>query len=357
MRTQIAAFLAASLPFALTACGGTDTPPGGATSGCTSAAVTNATPQTACMGTTIVASTANNYGFTSTMRLPPLTVKSMSNLTFDWGGVTKDFLGHPIGGANTLDTMSLLVFQLPLAELETKLNADTLSQQDVYQVPPASWPASGAAGATTSAQLYTFTANGLAVPQADFDRATDPAMFDRSMFTFMAAASHGLVIGEGFRMLQTFHVDAAASSTTVALKNESTQLTCQVSLRNLTITGVTSGTPALTMSWQNMVDQGAMNALGSVFKDNYVTSAIVGHFTETPEELEKKFLDLDMIATKYYRADITNNGMLDFTTLRTEGGEAFPGVDDTGTWMVGLICGNCRNPAPWYMTILKPCTM
>ena len=27
--------------------------------------------------------------------------------------------------------MSLLVFQLPLAELETKLNADTLSQQDV----------------------------------------------------------------------------------------------------------------------------------------------------------------------------------------------------------------------------------
>jgi len=355
MRTQIAALLAASLPLVLTACG-SDSPGPGATTGCTSAAVTNATPQTACMGTTIVASTANNYAFTSTMKLPPLTVKSMSNLTFDWGGVTKDFLAHPINASNSLDTMSLLVFQLPLAELETKLNADTLSQQDVYQVPPPSWPASGAAGATTSAQLYTFTANGLAIPQADFDRATDPAMFDRSMFTFMAAASHGLVIGEGFRMLQTFHIDAGASSTTVALKDDSTQLTCQVSLRNLTITGVTAGTPALTMSWQNMVDTGATNALGSVFKDNYVTSAIVGHFTETPEQLEKKFLDLDMIATKYYRADITNNGMLDFTTLRTEGGEAFPGVDDTGTWMVGLICGNCRNPAPWYMTILKPCT-
>jgi len=24
--------------------------------------------------------------------------------------------------------------------------------------------------------------------------------------------------------------------------------------------------------------------------------------------------------------------------------------------VVGLICGNCRNPAPWYLTILKPCT-
>jgi hypothetical protein len=141
----------------------------------------------------------------------------------------------------------------------------------------------------------------------------------------------------------------------VALKDDSTQLTCQVSLRNLTITGVTAGTPALTLSWQNMVDTGAMNALGSVFKDNYVTSAIVGHFTETPEELEKKFLDLDMIATKYYRADITQNGMLNFADLKDDSSASFPGVSDDGTWMVGLICGNCRNPAPWYMAILKPC--
>jgi hypothetical protein len=281
----------------------------------------------------------------------------MSDLKFDWGGVSKDFLAHPIGGTNTIDTMSLLVLSLPLAEVETKLNLDTLSQQDVYQVPPPSWPAPGmAAGATTSAQLYSFTANGIAVTPEEFNRATDPAMFDRSTFTFMAAAANGLTIGEGFRMLQAFHVDAGASSTTVALTNASTQLTCQVSLRNLTITGVTAGTPALTMSWQQLVAQGSQNALGNPFLDNYITNAVVGHFTETPEELEKKFLDLDLIATKYYRADITNNGMLDFTTLRTDGGEAFPGVSSDGTWMVGLICGNCQNPAPWYMTILKPCT-
>ena len=101
---------------------------------------------------------------------------------------------------------------------------------------------------------------------------------------------------------------------------------------------------------------GGMNALGGVFKDNYITSAIVGHFTETPEELEKKFLDLDMIATKYYRADITENGIAQLhDPARTSAGGSFPGVDDNGTWMVGLICGNCRNPAPWYMAILKPC--
>ena len=126
-----------------------------------------------------------------------------------------------------------------------------------------------------------------------------------------------------------------------------------MSLRNLTITGVPGGTPALTLDWSAGADE---NALGGAFKEGYVTSAIVGHFTETPAELEKKFLDLDMIATKYYRADIMSGSMLDFTTLKDASGAAFPGVDDTGTWMVGLICGNCRNPAPWYMTILKPCT-
>ena len=207
----------------------------------------------------------------------------------------------------------------------------------------------------TSAQLYSFTANGMEITQAQFDDATNPATYDPAMFTYMAAAAHGMVIGEGFRMLQTFHVDPGTSGTTVALKDDSTQLTCQVSLRNLTITGVTAGTPALTLNWQNLVAMGGMNALGGVFKDNYITSAIVGHFTETPEDLEKKFLDLDMIATKYYRADITENGTLNFTDLKDDSGASFPGVSDDGTWMVGLICGNCRNPAPWYMAILKPC--
>jgi hypothetical protein len=104
-----------------------------------------------------------------------------------------------------------------------------------------------------------------------------------------------------------------------------------------------------------MVTRMAPNALGGTFQEAYITSAIVGHFTETPAELEAKFLDLDLIASKYYRADIASGSTLDFTTLRDSSGAAFPGVSDTGTWMVGLICGNCRNPAPWYMTILKPC--
>ena len=208
----------------------------------------------------------------------------------------------------------------------------------------------------TSAQLYSFTVNGTAIEAAQYNTYFDPAMFPPSMFSYMVAAATGTTIGQGFRMLQTFNLDSGSSATTVALKNDSTRMTCSVSLRNLTITGVPAATPAMTLDWTDMVTRMAPNALGGTFKEAYITSAVVGHFAETPEQLESKFLDLDMIATNYYRADIASGSTLDFSTLReTKTGASFPGVDDTGTWMVGLICGNCRNPAPWYMTILKPC--
>jgi hypothetical protein len=99
------------------------------------------------------------------------------------------------------------------------------------------------------------------------------------------------------------------------------------------------------------------NGLGRDFTEGYVTSAVVGHYTQTPAQLESQFLDLDRIAIATYRADLASGSVLDFTTLKDANGAEFPGVDEDGTWLVGLFCGNCRNPAPWYMTILKPCSM
>jgi hypothetical protein len=143
--------------------------------------------------------------------------------------------------------------------------------------------------------------------------------------------------------------------TTVKLTNDSTKLSYTADLHSLTPTEVTSGTPALKLDWTQM-EMGKKNALGAEFKQGYVQRAVVGHYTETPAQLEGKFLDLDRIATAYYRAEITTGSELDFTMLRDDNDAAFPGIDGNGTWLVGLICGQCRNPAPWYMTVLKPCS-
>lgn len=347
MRTSARLLLALSLPsFAfVSACGSSDTPSG--TSGCTSKPVTVAQQPVTCGGATIVAKEANDYSFSSTITLPPVAVKQMTNLKFDWTGVTKDFLGHTLQPGD-LNTALAMLWALKLSDLEAALNADELFLQDLVVSPPPSM----AITSNTSAMLYDFTINGTPLTSDMINSYFDGSVYTPANSTFLFGVQHGTELGREMKMLQAFTIDASSSNTTVNVTNESTSMTCQVSLRNLTITGVPGGTAALTLDWSQM----QTNALGAQFQEGYVTSAVVGHYTQTPEELEKKFLDLDTIATKYYRANIDTGSVLDFSTLKDSSGASFPGVDDTGTWMVGLICGNCRNPAPWYMTILKPCT-
>jgi hypothetical protein len=182
--------------------------------------------------------------------------------------------------------------------------------------------------------------------------------FDATLYTpasasFIVGVQTGTDLGRQLRMLQSFNLDPTSTNTNVVLKDDSTKLTYSANLHDLTITGVPGGTPALTLDWSQMTT----NGLGRPFTQGVVTSAIVGHYTQTPAQLEAQFLDLDRIAVATYRADITSGSVLDFSTLKDANGASFPGVDDSGTWLVGLTCGNCRNPAPWYMTILKPCSM
>ena len=304
---------------------------------------------TMCFGANVVASEKTNYAFASTIRLPPVTVAPMSNLALDWGGLTKDFLGHPLDPSRDLGTAIVMVWNFPLAELERALNADALYTADLVFSPPLNLPLAGA----TSGHLYDFLLNGTAVTPEMFNAYFDAALYKPATTTFLVGVQGGNDLGRDIRMLQSFNLDAGSSVTSVALGDASTKLTYTANLHSLTIAGVTAGTSALMLDWSQM----KTNAMGREFTEGYVTSAVVGHYMQTPAELEAQFLDLDRIALATYRADILSGSKLDFTTLKDQNGAPFPGIDDSGTWMVGLICGNCRNPAPWYLTILEPCSM
>jgi hypothetical protein len=303
---------------------------------------------TMCVGASIVASEQNDYAFSSTITLPPITVAHMADLSFDWGALTKDFQGRPLAPATDLGMALVMIWDLPIAEFEATLNADELYPADLVVSPPLNLPLTGA----TSGKLYNFLLNGTAVTPEMFKLYFDAGLYTAANSTFLVGVQSGIDLGRNLRMLQAFHVDAASTVTDIALTNASTKLTYSANLHSLTIMGVPAGTPMLTLDWSQM----KTNALGHEFKEGYVTSAIVGHYTQTPAELEAKFLDLDRIAMATYRADIPSGSVLDFTTLKDANGAAFPGIDDQGTWLVGLTCGNCRNPAPWYMTILKTCS-
>jgi len=296
-----------------------------------------------------VASEKNDYAFSSTITLTPVTVASMSNLTFDWSGLTKDFEGHAVAPGADLGLAIVMFWDMPLDQFETKLNADALFTSDLIVSPPLSLQLSPG---VTSAKLYDFTINTTPVTADMINPYFDAAAYPPSSASFIAGVEAGTALGRNLRMMQAFNLDASSTTTVVPITNDSMKLAYTANLHELTPTIVPAGTAALTLDWSHMM----VNGLGREFAPGDVTDAIVGHYAETPAELETKFLDLDRIALATYRVAIPTGFVLDFKQLKDKNGASFTGIDGTGTWVVGLLCGNCRNPAPLYMTILKPCS-
>jgi len=303
---------------------------------------------TQCSGT-VIAAEKNDYSFTSSIALNPVTVAQGSNLDFDWSGLTRDFEGHALSPAADLRMAIVMFWDMPLDQFESKLNADALFTSDLIVSPPLSLLLPAGA---TSAHLYDFTINTTPVSPDMINPYFDASLYPPSSASFLVGVQAGTVLGRDLRMLQAFNLDANSTTTVVPITNDAMKLSYTVDLHDLTPTVVPGGTPHLTLDWTQMTT----NGLGREFERNDVTDAIVGHYAETPAELEARFLDLDQIALATYRAPITSGSVLDFATLKDANGAAFTGIDSNGTWLVGLVCGNCRNPAPWYMTILKPCS-
>jgi hypothetical protein len=312
------------------------------------------TQSVTCTNGTIVANEANDYSFTSALMLHATKVKPNSNLTFNWSGVTKDFLGQPINAQNDLNAIFLLLVSLPSSTLEMQLNNDTFASSSiVIPGPPPSYLPTG--GVTTMTLYDNFVSANGPIDQSMAAPYLDATTYTPSNSTFVIAAQTGTsMIGNGIRMMQSFELDPSSSNTTVTLTNTSTTLTYKANLHDLHPTGVPVGKADLTLDWSQL----STNALGVALNDSTRTNigaAIVGHYNKTVAELESQFLDLRTLATELYTADIVSGTTLDFTTLvDSKSGGSFPGIDSTCTWLVGLICTPCRNPAPYYLTVLVP---
>jgi hypothetical protein len=301
-----------------------------------------------CLGSSFRASEKNNYSTWSKMTLPTIKVKPQSELSFDWGSVTHDFITHKLDPKTDLDMMMVLFFQLPLAQLETKLNADSLTQNDLVVAPPLTLRKKG----ETSAKLFDFDLNGVVVTPEQVMKYFDADFYPPANYTFALAGATGVEVGAGIRVIQAFQLDPTSSNTQVTMTDASTKLDWTANLHDLTPTGIPAGKPEVTLDWGDMTKTG----LGTVFDPTQITRALVSHYAEGSGQLEKDFLNIELIATDLYETKVEIGTSIDFSTMtKKSDGKSFPGIDDTGTWLVALQCGVCRNPSPWYLSILKTC--
>lgn len=299
------------------------------------------------------ATTANNYKFSSTITLSPVMVKPKSEITFDWSAVTTDFMGHAMDPAKDVDFANLVLWSLSEADLQMQLNADSIAQKDF--VTTGKSPTNNTA---TSVSLFNFLApSGQAITKDEILPYMDETKYPPETNTYTLIISAGdLISGGRSRMIQAMKLDPASTNTMVKLTNDSTKLDYSVDLHSLTPTSVPAGMAALKVSFENI----EKNAMGNDFLPTQITEVRVAHYTQTVAELEKKFLDLELIAENTWN-NLGDNGTsvagTDFTldALKDKSGNAFTGVTSSGTWVLGLVCGSCKNPAPWYITVLKPC--
>lgn len=299
-------------------------------------------------GATFEATSAHNYKFSSTITLSPVMVKPGVELTFDWSGVTKDFMNHTLDPAKDIDFVNLVLWGLNEKDLQTQLNADSLTQKDFVTTGK-----SPTEMMKTSATLFNFLApSGQAITKEEILPYMDATNYPPESNTYTVIISTGdLISGGRSRMIQAMKLDPASSNTTVSLTNDSTKLEYSVDLHSLTPTLVPAGTPDLKVSFENI----EKNAMGNTFLPTQITEVRVAHYTQTVAELEQKFLDLELIDENTWRNNEIAGVDFMLNGLKDDDGNAFTGVTSSGTWILGLVCGACKNPAPWYITVLKPC--
>jgi hypothetical protein len=308
-----------------------------------------------CNGTSLNATEASNFKFESTITLPVVKVKPNTAPDFDWSQATTDLLGHTVDPKKDLNSIIVIEWRLNIDDLQRKLNADELQSNDMASKVPISLTTDGS---TTSANILKFTLNGSPIGVdggiVTVDQVMtyfDPTKYDPSNHTFTLMAAQGTVLGQGTKALQAFQLDSSSSNTKVALTKDSIKLDYKADLHSLTPMGIPTGNANITLEWGKM----SKTSMGQDFIVTDITKAILANYSETATELEGKFLDIEIIAKKLYEGEITSGTKVDFSSLKDKSGNKFSGIDGNGTWLLALQCGGCRNPAPLYLTIFKPC--
>ncbi len=296
----------------------------------------------------LVAHPDNNYQFSSSVMVNSVATMPNTELFFDWSTLTSDFLGHAVDPYADIDTVSLILWELTHEEMTEKLNTDDLSAQDA-----AAAIALYTENQVVSGSVFDFqVAGGGELPREELMPRLDPEQYDPATHTYALMAQTGGVLGQGVKMVQAFHMDPESTNTEVNITPESTALTYSVSLTDLMPVSVPSATTNILVDWSDM----ETTALGLDWKIRSIQEVMVAKYTQSPEELEGDFLDLELIADEMYRGEVEAgdefvlSGLVEETT-----GAPFTGVTADGTWVLALVCSRCGNPAPWYLTRLQTC--
>jgi hypothetical protein len=286
---------------------------------------------------------ANNYTSTSSLSIPSLPVKAGADLRVCWTGLTSNLLGHPLVDTKDIDSVTFLRIEgLTKAEIAQKFAADQFETKNV-KIPRTFAVADHS---DTCASLSQFKLGA-----AYLDPAAD--LTPGANIVLMLLWAKGTVAGIGSQTMAFLDADAGSTVTEVTAPQGKPILSFEADLTTPKAVDIPASGPWV-IDWSGLTKTGMDQPV--VYQK--IDSILVGFYQDmSVSELEARCLDFDRIATKLYRATITPLGArsIDLATTKIDGGEAFGGFSArNGVWAVGLMCSQCKVPAPVAVAILNP---
>jgi hypothetical protein len=295
---------------------------------------------------------ANNFKtLNSKLNIQTIETAPGASLDISWAGITNDILCHPVNAGADIDDIVFLRINDPSKEnIAKKLDGDGIASGDLKSPGAFEFQPKGA----TSAKLKDFSFQGtpIDVTQNYAEDATS---------TYMLIFQKGIALGHGAVSMVFLKPTAGVTNTTVTAPSNAPDATGKCPLLDFSA-DLTTLTPApiskagpWILNWSGV----KTDSRGQTLQKTGIDRMLIGFYAnKTRADLQADFLNLEIHDTVSWEAPFAGAVTSASLTLAKNRKDASPfaGFDQPtpGTWIMGLFCGSCQNPAPLFVTILEP---
>jgi hypothetical protein len=336
---RLAAFLKTASLLALTGCSGGDSGDGdggGGSSGSGGSSSTNL----------IELTNASQYTSTSTLMPPEIVTASGEDLQISWDALTTDMQCHGMDPAADIGKVALLRFRgLTKEEAAELLTAGELLMSDID-----GYIQYDTGESVTSCDLSDLSNLGTPVDITEEYQANDTNVY-------MLLWATGTQPGTGARSMVFLRPVVGEVNTEVVAEPACDPDTGESLLTFDATLPAPLDAPETytTVDWKKVTVDGLGNPIATGTIDRILLAYYEGM---TPQELEGQIFDIEMLATDIWEIERFGGGrQADLRSAQhRETDEFFTGFGGRpeGTWLVGLMCSICQNPAPVVLSVLNP---
>ncbi len=281
---------------------------------------------------TVYLAEENNYSYESVLHIPVVETSSREDVEICWNELTRDFQCHEMDPAKDIDNATIVrIRNMSESEIEEALGQDDLQQSSID-----GYLDLKTGGDTVCVNLYDFSFMGSEVQ-------VDEKYVVSEDEKYLLVLTTGTTPGVGARMMTFLTPTEESTDTSVTVTQGCDLLDFSADLTSLAKVTAPAFGPTI-LDWSNIAPPG-------------ITRVMLGFYEGmTTQDLEAKVLDLMLIATKKWEIHIESGASVALRDLKDDSGALFQGFDGEGTWIFALLCEQCKNPAPPFLTVLAPQT-